>query len=114
MIRAKPLCLALIGAAIGRAACQPATETTVDVPAQLNALYAEYDEDYLAMNPLSATFRGDNRFNDQWYPLDPLSDEYEVAALAMDKRYLARLNAIDSAALDCQDLLSYEIFRLER
>jgi len=114
MTCAKSISLTFIVAALGLAACQPATETTVDIPAQLNALYAEYDEDYLAMNPLSATFRGDNRFNDQWYPLDPLSDEYEAAALAMDKRYLSRLNAIDSATLDGQDLLSYEIFRLQR
>ena len=86
----------------------------VDVAAQMDALYAEYDEDYLALNPLSATFRGDNRFNDQWGPYDFLSDEYAAAALAMDKDYLARLNAIDSATLEGQDLLSYEIFRLER
>jgi len=114
MNRANPHHLALITVALGLAACQPATETTVDAPAQLNTLYTEYDEDYLAMNPLSATFRGDNRFNDQWYPLDPLSDEYAAAALAMDKRYLARLNAIDPSMLDGQDLLSFEIFRLER
>lgn len=114
MIRANLTRLALIAAVLGLAACQPAPESTVDIPAQLNALYAEYDEEYLAMNPLFATFRGDNRFNDQWFPLDPLSDEYAAAGLAMDKRYLERLNAIDPSTLDGQDLLSFEIFQLER
>lgn len=114
MIRTKSIRLVLIATALGLAACEPATEPTVDIPAQLNVLYAEYDEDYLAMNPFSATFRGDNRFNDQWFPLDPLSDEYAEAALAMNKRYLSRLNEIDASTLDGQDLLSFEIFRLER
>jgi len=121
MIRAKLLRLIPLAVVFSLAGCESATDTSegpeamvVDVAAQMDALYAEYDEDYLALNPLSATFRGDNRFNDQWGPYDFLSDEYAAAALAMDKDYLARLNAIDSATLEGQDLLSYEIFRLER
>jgi len=121
MIRANLLRLILISVVLSLAGCESATDTAeapdatiVDVAAQMDALYAEYDEDFLTLNPFSATFRGDNRFNDQWGPYDFLSDEYAVAALAMDKDYLARLNAIDSATLEGQDLLSYEIFRLER
>ena len=113
--------LMLSAVILGLAACQPNAEapaTTealdVDAVAQLNTLYAEYDEAFLEMNPIFATFRGDNRFNDDWGPYDGLSDEYAEAYLAMDKEYLERLLAIGSASLSGQDLLSFEIFKLER
>ena len=92
----------------------PVAEAVVDVPAQLNALYAEHDEEFLALNPFMATFRGDNRFNDQWGPYDGLSDEYAAAAMEMHERFLARLQEIDSSGLEGQDLVSYEIFKFER
>ena len=92
----------------------PVAEAVVDVPAQLNALYAEHDEEFLALNPFMATFRGDNRFNDQWGPYDGLSDEYAAAAMEMHERFQARLQEIDSSGLEGQDLVSYEIFKFER
>lgn len=96
---------------------QPAANpvsSTEDSEAQLNALYAEYDEEFLALNPFYATFRGDGRFNDQWGPYDPLSDEYAAVSLAMENSYLQRLLAIDDARLGGQARLNYEIFKLER
>ncbi|MEM7503954.1 MAG: DUF885 domain-containing protein [Pseudomonadota bacterium] len=115
--------LALLGLSVTLAACsnEPATtdtsEATVEAPdvaAQLVGLYAAYDEDYLALNPIAATFRGDQRFNDQWGPYDTLSDEYAAATLDLHKRYLAELAAIDASSLTGQDRVSYEIFKLER
>ena len=121
MIRVNLFRLVLAAVILGLTACQsdtdaPATTDTpaVDAIAQLDTLYAEYDEAYLILHPLSATFRGDNRFNDQWGPYDRLSDEYAAASLAMDKEYLERLLAIDSSTLAGQQLLSYEIFKFER
>ena len=103
---------------VGMAACGPAAEDTqlpaVDVATEMNQLYADFDEEYLILNPLSATFRGDNRFNDKWYPHDPLSDEYAAAWHEMNTRFLEKLQSYDSSAIDGQDLLSYEIFQLER
>ncbi len=100
------------------AGCQQASNTSeeavVDAAAQLEQLYAEYDAEYLALNPLSATFRGDNRFNDQWGPYDRLSDEYAAAAYDLSQRYLARLIAIDPSGLGVQDRLNYDIFQLDR
>lgn len=93
---------------------EPVTEVDVDIPAELNALYADYDEAFLALNPIFATFRGDNRFNDQWGPYDGLSDEYAAVSLAMHENFLERLTAIDSSGLAGQDLVSYEIFKFER
>ncbi len=100
--------------ACGRSSEQPQEEATVDASARLTALYHEYDEEFLALNPLSATFRGDNRFNDKWFPYDPLSDEYAAARLDLNSRYLARLLEIDTAGLGFQDRLNYEIFKLDR
>ena len=100
------------------AGCEQADEmtevATVDAAAQLKQLYADYDEEYLALNPLFATFRGDNRFNDQWFPHDPLSDEYAAAALDLNARYLARLVEIDASNLDVQTRLDYDIFKMDR
>ena len=100
------------------AGCQQASNTSekavVDASARLDQLYADYDEDYLTLNPLSATFRGDNRFNDQWGPYDGLSDEYAAAAYDLSQRYLARLVAIDPSSLSVQDRLNYDIFQLDR
>jgi len=100
------------------AACEQASETTDvmtdDAATQLKQLYVDYDEEYLALNPLFATFRGDNRFNDQWFPHDPLSDEYAAAALDISQRYLARLQEIDATELDVQTRLDYDIFKMDR
>ena len=100
------------------AGCQQASNTSekavVDASARLDQLYADYDEDYLTLNPLSATFRGDNRFNDQWGPYDRLSDEYVAAAYDLSQRYLAQLVAIDPSSLSIQDRLNYDIFQLDR
>ena len=93
---------------------EPVEEAVADVAAQLDALYHEYDEEVLRLNPLFATFRGDHRFDDQWFPLDPLSDEYTVAMVDLNRRYLARLNDLDPAGLDEQGRLNYEIFKLDR
>ncbi len=104
--------------AFGLAACGPSAEApevpVVDITTELNQLYAEYDEEFLALNPLDATFRGDSRFDDQWYPHDPLSDEYATVWYDMNTRYLTRLQGYDQSSLEGQDLLSYEIFQLER
>ena len=89
-------------------------EMAVDVATQLNALYHEYDEENLALNPIFATFRGDHRFNDQWFPHDPLSDEYAAASLDMHKRFLAALAEFDPATLERQDRLNYDIFKFDR
>jgi uncharacterized protein (DUF885 family) len=90
------------------------TAKKTDAVEQLNALYSAYDEEMLKLNPLSATFRGDSRYNDQWYPFDPLSDEYAASSYDLSKRYLKQLLAIDSAGLAGQDRINYDIFRFDR
>jgi len=118
MIRATLLRLFTVIFALCIASCEkagePVDDTVVDAAAQLAQLYHEYDEEVLAMNPLFATIRGDNRFNDQWFAYDPLSDEYAAASLDIHKRYLASLREIDPSGLAVQDRLNYDIFQLDR
>lgn len=116
LLRLSPLVLMLFLVACEKAPEPEVSveEQNVDVAAELDALYAEFDEEFLALNPVFATFRGDHRFNDQWGPYDLLSDEYGEAMYDLNTRYLARLVEYDPEALEGQDRLSYEIFKLDR
>ncbi len=89
-------------------------ESPEEVSERINAMFAEYDEEFLALNPIFATFRGDNRYNDQWGSPDLLSDEYAEKTFEMDQRYLASLLEFDPETLNTQDRLSYEIFKFNR
>ncbi|MFX8347224.1 hypothetical protein ABTL51_20125, partial [Acinetobacter baumannii] len=66
-----PLALALAltfaaGAAPAFAADAPAAAQTQNAQAaRLNALYEQYWEELLKLNPIQATFQGDPRYNDQ-------------------------------------------------
>ena len=79
-----------------------------DKAARLNALYGEYWEEVLKLNPVQATFPGDNRYNDQ-LP-DFYSAQFRAQMHDFTTRWLERIQAIGSDGLSGQDLLSYEIF----
>lgn len=85
---------------------------TEDTTTALQAMFDEYFERDLEMNPLSATFIGDYRFNDKLANTN--SPEYRAAATALEKEFLSRLLQIDREALSDQDQLSYDIFRFGR
>ena len=76
--------------------------------AKLNALYAEYWEDVLRLNPIQATFQGDPRYNDQLPNF--LTAESRAQQHAFTEGWLKRIEAIGPAGLTGQDLISYEIF----
>ena len=76
--------------------------------AQLNALYAEYWEAYLKLNPVQATFQGDHRYDDQLPDFG--SKAFREEQHAFTTQWLERVKAIGSDGLQGQDLLSYEIF----
>ena len=91
---------------------EPAVTETVDAGTALHALFDEHFERNLELNPLSATFIGDNRYNDRM--ANSNSPEYRAAAEALDEEFLQRLLEIDRAQLGYQDQLSYDIFRINR
>ncbi len=107
------LAAAFLVAACGESAEQVATKVpAIDAGVSLAALFDEHFERDLEMNPLSATFIGDYRFNDRM--ANSNGPEYRAAAEALDKEFLARLLEIDREELGEQDRLSYDIFKINR
>ena len=90
------------------AAGQAASANDAAKAAKLNALYAEYWEEVLRLNPIQATFQGDPRYNDQLPNF--LTAESRAEQRAFTERWLKRIEAIGPAGLSGQDLISYEIF----
>ena len=80
--------------------------------AQLNTMYAEFWEENLKLNPITATFAGDPRYNAE---LPNFSRrEFEQETRAFQQKYLDRARAIGAGGLAGQDRLSYDIFTLNR
>ncbi len=113
--RSTLLCAALAAALASfatpslRAADAPtATAPAADKAAQLDKFYADYWEALLKLNPLQATFQGDNRYNDQMP--DFYSAEFRKQSHDFIREWLDKAQAIGSDGLQGQDLISYEIF----
>ena len=79
-----------------------------DKASQLNALYEQYWEESLKLNPLRATFQGDPRYNDQLPNF--LSAEFRDQSLRFTKSWLQKIESVGADGLEGQDLLSYQIF----
>lgn len=89
-----------------------AQANTESAAAVLATLFDEYFERQLQQNPLAATAIGDYRYNDRL--ANSIGTEYIAASHALDEEFLARLIEVDRDLLDGQDLLSYDMFRLDR
>ena len=118
-MRLKPLVLAIsLAAAVTGCGDKPADKAAdaaqaapVDAAAkakQLDTLYAEYWEENLQLNPITATFIGDTRYNDQLPNF--LTAETRAKQEAFDKKWLEKIQAIGPDGLDGQARLSYDIF----
>lgn len=80
----------------------------VDAAAQLDAIYADFWESWLRLNPLAATQQGDHRFNDQ-LP-NTLTTEYREKLRALHQGALDAARAVDASALKGQASLSHQVF----
>ncbi len=118
-MKLRPLALSVsLSLATVLAACSPSTQQAggdaasqaaqAGKAAQLNQLYADYWEGVLKLNPLQATFQGDNRYNDQLPDLG--SAEYRRQSHDFTVEWLDKVQKIGDAGLAGQDLLSYRIF----
>ena len=83
-----------------------------DPAVELDALFDEYFERGLELNPTRATAIGDSRYNDRLAITQ--SAEYRDARREVDEDFLARLLRIDRGALSYDDQLSYDMFRILR
>ncbi len=94
------------------AAQSPQQPVAADASARLNEIVEEYFDELLALNPVYATFIGDNRFNDRL--TNTIGTEHRAASRALEEKYLALIDALDASSLEAQDLLTYEVFKSER
>ncbi|NNJ72584.1 MAG: DUF885 domain-containing protein, partial [Enterobacterales bacterium] len=83
-----------------------------DEAAKLQQLFTDFDEQYLALNPMFATFRGDNRFNDQLG--DSLSENYNQQMHELDVNFLAQAKKINNDLLTMSDKTSLRVFKYQR
>jgi uncharacterized protein (DUF885 family) len=85
----------------------PAAATSAD-SAALHALFENYFERQLQLNPLLATFTGDHRYDDQF--TNNISPEHIAIALAVDRKALEDAQRLAAKQLSDTDRLSVEIF----
>lgn len=76
---------------------------------KLKALFAKSNEDNLKRNPISALFRGDQRYADQLG--DYITDEYYTREKAAEEAELAALKRIDRSKLNSTDKIAYDVFK---
>lgn len=76
---------------------------------QLRALSDAYIEETLPLDPLSALFFGDYRFNHLWP--NSITDAHIADVRQLNRKYLTALESIDRASLTGQDRYTYDIFR---
>jgi uncharacterized protein (DUF885 family) len=88
---------------------QPTSDTAVSEGARLAALFAADDEANLKRNPLSALFRGDMRYADQFG--DFISDEYFANERKAAEASLESLKGIDRAKLNPTDQIAYDVYK---
>src|SRR5215510_15995686 len=75
---------------------------------ELAEMFKLFHEDFLRLNPLSATVEGDARYNDQ-LPLD-FTDAYRDKLKSFYQSYLGELKKFNRDSLNESDKLSYDIF----
>jgi uncharacterized protein (DUF885 family) len=97
---------AVIAAALALSAC--AALRPAAPQAGLDRLVEAYFDEWLALNPTTATEIGDHRFDDR-LELAPAA-AHETASVALEARYRAAAAAIDPAALDDAARLTREMF----
>jgi len=87
------------------------SQTTSPKPgnADLHKLFDDADEEFLKMNPVAATFRGDNRYNDK-LPVD-FTDSYREKQKASIKNNVEALKKFKRDQLNENDKLSYDVFK---
>lgn len=103
------LCLLLVGLTncSDSKVAMPDAAGAMDFP----QLLAEYHETTLRLNPLIATYAGDNRYNDQLPNV--LDQSYQDSVKAFYQHYLDTLTTIDRASLVGEEQTSYDILKWE-
>ena len=93
-------------------AAQAALKASNPTAAKLFAISEEYYDQYLELNPLTATAEGDHRFDARFG--DYVSPTWMADSLAIEQNALERLAAVDPKNLAGEDLVTYEAFKRGR
>jgi uncharacterized protein (DUF885 family) len=75
---------------------------------RLDALVEDYYDQYLALNPIVATSRGDHRFDADLG--DYISPTWMANSLGIEQESLEKLQKIDPAKLKGEDRITYDVF----
>jgi len=86
--------------------CQKEKNATQKNP-QLDKIISEYYEDQLKLSPISATFNGDNRYNDL-LNID-FTDSHRALVKSILEKYQKSLQEIDRKSLTTNDQLTYDL-----
>jgi len=92
-------------------ACQPQEQVTNNMSEEFAQYLDDYYEEQLKLNPINATFAGDNRYNDQ-LP-NALSDEFRATERSLYSKYKDGLKNFDYESLGANDRMSYDILKWE-
>ncbi|NWO02921.1 MAG: DUF885 domain-containing protein [Idiomarinaceae bacterium] len=79
---------------------------------QLKEIYNNYFDEQLQLNPLLATYIGDDRYNDQLPNF--YSESHRTSSLQLETRYLEQVKKINAEQLPRAERISYEIFKHNR
>ena len=105
-------CLVFVLTACKNEKTEENTEATMIMPNEaFDTLLDNYYEDGLKLNPVSATYAGDNRYNDQ-YP-NTLSDEHILKRKNYYSQYLNDLMAFPDSSLTDSQKMSKAILKWE-
>ena len=86
--------------------CQKEKNATQKNP-QLDKIISEYYEDQLKLSPISATFNGDNRYNDL-LNID-FTDSHRALVKSILEKYQKSLQEINRESLTTNDQLTYDL-----
>ncbi len=89
-----------------------ATGPAASAAESVTAVVEAYYDENLELNPIFATFVGDHRYDDRF--ANSIGPEHLSRQLALERKYLAAIRAIDRASLSGQALLTWEIFEQAR
>lgn len=100
-------------AVLAIAGCSPPSPPAARNPGkELQTLVEQYFDELLPLDPLYATYIGENRYNDRL--ANDLSPEHIARRRELEQRFLAQAQSIAVDALGEQDRLTYDIFVRER
>jgi uncharacterized protein (DUF885 family) len=97
---------------VAAASAPAAADAKAEAAKALHQVFDDFWEKTLGLNPVFATFVGDNRFNDRY--ANDIGPEWLKATEDLARDSLARVQAIDPDLLEGQDRLSYDVFVFDR